>query len=66
VIKVLRLIEYEFEDYETAEKHLAQCSVPANGAHDFGLGMIRSTIIIRPFDDNDPPSTSRFNSESAK
>lgn len=49
MIRVLRLIEYTFDSFEEADKHLSQCSVPANGSKDFGRGMMRSIILVTPF-----------------
>lgn len=48
MIRVLRLMEYEFESYDTMEKHLANCAVPMNGAKNFGADMIRSVQLIVP------------------
>lgn len=49
MIRVLRLLEYEFENNETAERHLRSLGVPANGSTSFGIkaGMfiVRSAII---------------------
>lgn len=52
MIKVLRLLEYEFDDYEVAEANMANWAVPANGIKNFGRGgrsrVVRSTILISP------------------
>lgn len=46
MIRVLRLLEYEFEDNEMAENHMAQFQVPAIGTKAFGKHTtIRSAII---------------------
>lgn len=53
MIRVLRLMEYEFENYEAAEKHFAKTYVPANGMWEHPKLVqhmkIRSTILITPF-----------------
>lgn len=69
MIRVLRLMEYEFESFEIADKHLAQCSIPANGSKSFGnpgLGMIRSVILVTPFSVALDPPTDGQNARSPR
>lgn len=46
MIRVLRLMEYEFESNEAAEHSMSHWAVPANGIKTYGKNSIRSAIII--------------------
>lgn len=45
MIRVLRLMEYEFKDYETMEKHMGRLGAPLNGFVDYRDVKIRSCSI---------------------
>lgn len=55
MIRVLRLMEYEFDSLETAQKHLGQCFVPHDGLtkdmqlRDERFMRMRSTILVTPY-----------------
>lgn len=53
-IRVLRIMEYEFPDYETMERTMEHLSVPLNGKIVFGESKIRSASVdIFEKDDED-------------
>lgn len=48
--RVLRLMEYVFDDVEQADENMKHWAVPANGAKEFRTGNpVRSMIIQYPF-----------------
>lgn len=52
-IRVLRILEYVYEDYETMEADMGRWQIPATGHRHFGLKeTIRSAIIANPIDEN--------------
>lgn len=46
MIRLLRLLEYEFEDAQTADKHMARFAVPLNGTVQHDKIKIRSAAIL--------------------
>lgn len=44
-VRILRLLEYHFEDNESAEASMNRWAVPTNGSIIFGRNVIRSAII---------------------
>lgn len=46
MIRVLRLLEYEFASNELAEQHLERLAVPQNGVKKFGAVTIKSATIV--------------------
>ena len=40
MFRVIRVLEYAFEDFEEYEKHMKSLTVPANGVKDFGEGKV--------------------------
>jgi hypothetical protein len=46
MIRVLRIMEYEYEDNERAKQDMARWQIPANGSKRQGGMVIRSAIII--------------------
>jgi hypothetical protein len=46
MIRVLRVLEYDYSDNEAAQVNMEKWAVPANGARDFGRVVIRSAVII--------------------
>ena len=45
VVRVIRVLEYEFADHQAAERHMANWAVPANGVHDFGTSHTQKTRV---------------------
>jgi hypothetical protein len=50
MIRVLRIMEYEFDSYEQMEQSMSHNAVPTNGIKIFGRNVIRSTAIINVFE----------------
>lgn len=46
MVRVLRIMEYEYPTLHLAELHMSNWAVPANGSKDFGRGMIRSAAFM--------------------
>lgn len=57
MIRIIRVLEYEFGNNDDVERHLSSCEVPLNGSRIFGSKLtIRSSGIIDlspKKDDND-------------
>jgi hypothetical protein len=48
-VRVIRLMEYEYDSFETADRDMKQWQVPSSGARSFGTHeVIRSSVIVRP------------------
>lgn len=51
MFRVIRVMEYEFADYDAYEGHIAISAVPFNGIKQWGKNTIRSTALIAPIGD---------------
>lgn len=66
MIRILRLIEYNYESYEQAEDDMKNWGVPAFGSRQFGNKTIYSAILpptTELMKENDPPEFSRLDSD---
>lgn len=65
MIRVIRLLEYEFESLEKCDLHFMNLGVPTNGVQRFGNRdqgniVIRSAVIVAPFEKEEDDGLTPF------